>query len=83
MILFYCLGVGTFLLGLLIGVVLTAAKNQDLEDSLSDQGQKLSDIESIVGQLIEANNSNAKALRQTSERLQTWIEIQRAESPLN
>lgn len=83
MFLFYFLGLGTFLLGLIIGYGLAARSNADIENSLTDQADRLSAFESVLAQLVSANNTNAEALNQTSQRLQAWIEIQRAEIPMD
>jgi prefoldin subunit 5 len=83
MILFYCLGVGTFLLGLLLGVGLSVSKNRDLEDSVKDQANRITNIENAIRSLVEIINDNAETLNATTERLQAWIEIQRAELPVD
>lgn len=82
MILFYCLGVGTFLLGLAIGVGLARSKNRDIEDSLFDQSNRIDRIEDAIRELASVTNSNAEILNTTTQRLQAWIEIQRAELPV-
>jgi len=83
MILFYCLGVGTFLLGLLLGVGLASARNRDIEDSVKDQAMRITNIENAIRSLVEIINDNAETLNATTERLQAWIEIQRAELPVD
>jgi prefoldin subunit 5 len=83
MILFYCLGVGTFLLGLFVGVGLSVSKNRDLEDSVKDQAMRITNIENAIRSLVEIINDNAETLNATTERLQAWIEIQRAELPVD
>ena len=83
MFLFYFLGLGTFLLGLVIGYGLAARSNVDIENSLADQADRLSAFESVLARLVSANNANAEALNQTTQRLQAWIEIQRAEIPMD
>lgn len=82
MFLFYFLGLGTFLLGLILGYGLTSRSNADIESSLIDQAERLKDMESVIAELVQANNQNVAALNQTAQRLQAWIEIQRAEIPL-
>ena len=82
MFLFYFLGLGTFLLGLVIGYGLARQNNEDIESSLADQADRLSAFESVLARLVSSNNANVEALSQTANRLQAWIEIQRAEIPL-
>ena len=83
MFLFYFLGLGTFLLGLAIGYGLARRSSDDIEFSLSDQSDKIRNLESVLAELVSANNTNADLLTQTANRLQAWIEIQRAEIPLD
>jgi len=82
MFLFYFLGLGTFLLGLILGYGLASRPNADIESSLIDQAERLKGMESVIAELVQANNQNVAALNQTAQRLQAWIEIQRAEIPL-